>query len=86
MITLTCNLFIHIFTHRGFAYAFEDIDEDDWMGKHFFTDGIMPMNHPQKGRFDLDRFRTALAATGFCLVASRPFMDPYGWFIADKPK
>jgi cyclopropane-fatty-acyl-phospholipid synthase len=36
------RLFLHIFTHREFAYTFEDIDEDDWMGKHFFTGGIMP--------------------------------------------
>lgn len=36
------TLFIHIFTHREYAYAFEVVDETDWMARHFFTGGIMP--------------------------------------------
>lgn len=36
------KLFVHIFTHREFAYKFEIIDESDWMSKYFFTGGIMP--------------------------------------------
>jgi cyclopropane-fatty-acyl-phospholipid synthase len=35
-------LFVHIFTHRKFAYAFEDRGPGDWMARHFFTGGIMP--------------------------------------------
>jgi cyclopropane-fatty-acyl-phospholipid synthase len=35
-------LFIHIFTHRSFAYAFEVFDSSDWMAQHFFTGGQMP--------------------------------------------
>jgi cyclopropane-fatty-acyl-phospholipid synthase len=36
------KLFIHIFSHRKYTYAYEIIDEDDWMGRYFFTGGIMP--------------------------------------------
>jgi len=36
------KLFIHIFTHRQFAYTFETTDDDDWMGRHFFSGGMMP--------------------------------------------
>ena len=36
------TLFVHIFTHREYAYAFENRDETDWMARHFFTGGIMP--------------------------------------------
>lgn len=35
-------LFVHIFCHREFSYPFETEGEDDWMGKYFFTGGIMP--------------------------------------------
>ena len=35
-------LFVHIFTHREFAYAFEDRGTGDWMARHFFYGGIMP--------------------------------------------
>jgi cyclopropane-fatty-acyl-phospholipid synthase len=36
------KLFIHIFTHKEYAYKFEVKDETDWMSKYFFTGGIMP--------------------------------------------
>ena len=36
------KLWIHIFTHKEYAYLFEVIDETDWMSKYFFTGGIMP--------------------------------------------
>lgn len=39
------KLFVHIFTHKDFAYKFEVKDETDWMSKYFFTGGIMPSNH-----------------------------------------
>ncbi len=36
------KLFIHIFVHRTLAYAFETQGEDNWLGRYFFTGGIMP--------------------------------------------
>jgi cyclopropane-fatty-acyl-phospholipid synthase len=40
------TLFVHIFTHREFAYPFEvkgaGDTAGDWMSRHFFTGGIMP--------------------------------------------
>ncbi|MFM8471593.1 MAG: SAM-dependent methyltransferase [Limisphaerales bacterium] len=36
------QLFVHIFTHREFAYHFVARDETDWMARYFFTGGIMP--------------------------------------------
>jgi len=35
-------LFVHIFTHREFAYAFTARDRTDWMARYFFTGGQMP--------------------------------------------
>lgn len=35
-------MFIHIFTHRKFAYPYEVLDSSDWMAQHFFTGGMMP--------------------------------------------
>lgn len=36
------SLFIHVFVHRRYAYGFESEGEDNWMGRHFFTGGMMP--------------------------------------------
>src|SRR5215813_6013732 len=36
------TLFVHIFTHKRFAYAYEVRDASDWMSQYFFTGGIMP--------------------------------------------
>jgi cyclopropane-fatty-acyl-phospholipid synthase len=36
------RFFLHIFTHRRFAYHFVARDETDWMSRHFFTGGMMP--------------------------------------------
>lgn len=35
-------LFVHIFTHREYAYHYEATGEDDWMARYFFTGGQMP--------------------------------------------
>ncbi len=36
------KLFVHIFCHRFLMYPFQVDGKDDWMGKYFFTGGLMP--------------------------------------------
>lgn len=36
------ELFVHIFVHRYLMYPFEVEGDDNWMGKYFFTGGLMP--------------------------------------------
>ncbi len=37
------RIFLHVFTHEGDPYLFEDGgDTQDWMSKYFFTGGMMP--------------------------------------------
>jgi len=36
------GLFLHVFCHRSYSYLFETEGKDDWMGRHFFTGGMMP--------------------------------------------
>ena len=34
--------FVHVFSHRTLAFEFRDDDPSDWIGRWFFTGGIMP--------------------------------------------
>lgn len=36
------RLFVHVFSHRRYAYPFEVDGNKDWMARYFFTGGIMP--------------------------------------------
>jgi len=36
------KLFFHIFCHQRFPYFFETEGDDNWMGRYFFTGGVMP--------------------------------------------
>jgi cyclopropane-fatty-acyl-phospholipid synthase len=36
------KLFVHVFCHRRFAYPFETDGASNWLGRHFFTGGLMP--------------------------------------------
>lgn len=41
-LTMNGKLFVHIFCHKQLAYPFETEGEDNWMGRYFFTGGLMP--------------------------------------------
>ncbi|MBM9538731.1 SAM-dependent methyltransferase [Desulfobulbus alkaliphilus] len=36
------KLFVHIFSHQRLAYPFMTEGDDNWMGRYFFTGGLMP--------------------------------------------
>jgi cyclopropane-fatty-acyl-phospholipid synthase len=36
------RLFVHVFSHREFAWEFDAADPDDWMARTFFAGGTMP--------------------------------------------
>ena len=36
------KLFVHMFCHRELMYPFETEGDDNWMGRYFFTGGLMP--------------------------------------------
>ena len=36
------RFFMHVFCHRSLPYRFEERGASDWMGRHFFTGGMMP--------------------------------------------
>jgi cyclopropane-fatty-acyl-phospholipid synthase len=47
------KLFVHVFCHRSATYTFDVTGSNDWMARHFFTDGLMP-SFDLFGHFDRD--------------------------------
>ncbi len=39
------KLFTHVFVNRDLLYPFETHGADNWLGRHFFTGGMMPAAH-----------------------------------------
>lgn len=35
---------MHVFAHMRYAYPFEVQGDDDWMGRYFFSGGMMPQH------------------------------------------
>ncbi len=41
----TGKLFVHVFSHKKFAYHYVNADGTDWLTEHFFTGGMMPADN-----------------------------------------
>ena len=64
-------LFVHVFSHRRFAYHFVAREESDWMARYFFTGGLMPERR-SAARFQRDLTLAAHWRVGGGIISAPP--------------
>ena len=47
------RVFVHVFAHRTTPYRFDAADDADWIGKYFFSGGVMPSHGLMEHASDL---------------------------------
>lgn len=72
------KLFVHIFVHRCLMYPFETDGDDNWMGRYFFTGGLMPSADT------LLHFADDLAIENRWLVPGRHYSQTANHWLANQ--
>jgi len=74
------KLFVHIFCHRSLMYPFETSGATDWMGRHFFTGGLMP------GADTLLHFQDALRIEQRWLLSGRHYQRTANHWLTQQDR
>ncbi len=70
-------LFVHVFCHRSLMYRFESTGSDDWMGRLFFSEGLMPAQDT------LAEFQGRLRLAGQWMLDGRHYRDTIRAWLAN---